>query len=340
MADIKGKCPECGNVLTIPADLQEFSCLYCGKKLNIADLLPTDDELRAKKEKQVLATLESLYEGSEDSAWQMQKTLLGMDPFDLGANAFYAKKKFSGLVTGYPDAMQSFTRTEYAKYFDDYRRICRPVIESIDKYSRASADGGDRLMHELAVTLSSDVDQAVRSTKSRKDRGDKEYNLKMTIIVYLIPAITDLKLTCSEMLTDIIVEEWCRTHPKSPMKKGTFADFEAGFRKGKMCFITTAVCASCGLPDDCEELTSLRAFRDSYLEKTPEGHELVLEYYDVAPGIVMCIDQSADPGRIYSGLLSGWIRPCLCDIAAGEYESCRDRYIQMVGTLKRKYLGL
>ena len=54
----------------------------------------------------------------------------------------------------------------------------------------------------------------------------------------------------------------------------------------KGCFITTAACEFMMLPDDCVQLRTLRSFRDSYLEETPEGRKLVEEYYRVAPGLV------------------------------------------------------
>ena len=34
MADmIRGVCPQCGKKLEIPAELEEFSCLYCGARM-------------------------------------------------------------------------------------------------------------------------------------------------------------------------------------------------------------------------------------------------------------------------------------------------------------------
>ncbi len=40
MEFLTGPCPACGKPLQIPADLTEFSCLYCGARLKQADLLP------------------------------------------------------------------------------------------------------------------------------------------------------------------------------------------------------------------------------------------------------------------------------------------------------------
>lgn len=59
---------------------------------------------------------------------------------------------------------------------------------------------------------------------------------------------------------------------------------------GGGCFITTAVCKYSGRTDDCELLRVLRAWRDSYMMKTPELAALVTEYYRVAPGYVSGIE--------------------------------------------------
>ena len=33
-------CPQCKKELEIPVELEEFSCLYCGARSKVADLLP------------------------------------------------------------------------------------------------------------------------------------------------------------------------------------------------------------------------------------------------------------------------------------------------------------
>ena len=44
------------------------------------------------------------------------------------------------------------------------------------------------------------------------------------------------------------------------------------------CFLTSACTEARGLPDDCHELTVLRAFRDGYLRSQPEGEAEIAEY--------------------------------------------------------------
>lgn len=49
------------------------------------------------------------------------------------------------------------------------------------------------------------------------------------------------------------------------------------------CFFTTACVEARGLPDDCEALETLRAFRDACLANRPDGREAIAEYYRMAP---------------------------------------------------------
>ena len=96
------------------------------------------------------------------------------------------------------------------------------------------------------------------------------------------------------------------------------------------CFLTTAVCEYLGKADDCEELTTLRAYRDNWLAKQPGGRELIEEYYAIAPGIVRAMKESEDYGAISEELLARYIRPCLALIAEGKNEECKQLYIEMV----------
>ena len=48
MADmIRGVCPQCGKKLEIPAELEEFSCLYCGARMRTEALQAKPVEGRA-----------------------------------------------------------------------------------------------------------------------------------------------------------------------------------------------------------------------------------------------------------------------------------------------------
>ncbi len=72
----------------------------------------------------------------------------------------------------------------------------------------------------------------------------------------------------------------------------------SGYSSSSICFLTTICCEYKGLPDDCEELQTMRKFRDSYLSKTEQGQRLIKFYYDRAPIIVEKINSSPQKEKI------------------------------------------
>ncbi len=100
------------------------------------------------------------------------------------------------------------------------------------------------------------------------------------------------------------------------------------------CFITTAVCGYLGKADDCAELTNFRFFRDTWLQKQPEGKELIEEYYRIAPGLVRRMHESPAYKGICQTLWDDYLVPCHHMILDNEYEDCEARYIDMVHYLR------
>lgn len=74
---------------------------------------------------------------------------------------------------------------------------------------------------------------------------------------------------------------------------------DIGSAIGNACFITTAVCKDAGLPDDCEDLQILRAFRDSYMSEFADRKKLVEQYYNEAPRIVSVISSFDSVSQSY-----------------------------------------
>lgn len=104
------------------------------------------------------------------------------------------------------------------------------------------------------------------------------------------------------------------------------------------CFITTAVCQSRNLPDDCEELTILRKFRDEYMKPSELNRE-VEEYYLIAPKICKSIDSHSDSSKIYDEIYERWIKKSVTAVKNGEFENAHNIYKKMVLSLKEKYLA-
>ena len=88
-----------------------------------------------------------------------------------------------------------------------------------------------------------------------------------------------------------------------------------------------------GKPDDCEELTALRGFRDGYMKKTEEGRALVEEYYRIAPEIVKEINASPKRDEYYEYIASV-IEKCVALIGQERYGETLEEYQAMVLKLK------
>jgi hypothetical protein len=90
------------------------------------------------------------------------------------------------------------------------------------------------------------------------------------------------------------------------------------------CFITTAVMHSLNAEDNCYELETLRAFRDSFMRKLhPEDVE---RYYREAPGIVEKIKAREDSSVIFRGFFRAYIMPAITAIEQGKDEEAYEIY--------------
>lgn len=97
------------------------------------------------------------------------------------------------------------------------------------------------------------------------------------------------------------------------------------------CFLTTAACTHFGLADDCGELNALRRFRDEYLNRTPEGRELVETYYRISPPIVARLTEARDFELIWQA-----VARTLSAIETGQPAVAISIYESMVRALQKK----
>lgn len=309
---ISGICPKCGKKLQIPAELHRFSCLYCGARLHVEELLPEP------------APAASVPASQAQEAYD------------------YAAAHLLACVTGYPDAFRHLTKTEFEPYFQAYRQACRPVFRAIDSAAQVRPqEGAEAALAALAdVFLTQVEDWSVKNKRALSSRDALLDDVKCTICLLLIPGIRLEGTPACEDFCRILRERWLARYPKKVFQLTTYEEILQGFQQKKLCFITTAVCGQFGKPDDCSELTAFRAFRDGYLQSQPGGPRLIAQYYDLAPGIVTAIGLTDDPNRVYPALWENDLRPCYEALMRGEPEICQARYVQMVQYLAGKYLHI
>lgn len=110
-------------------------------------------------------------------------------------------------------------------------------------------------------------------------------------------------------------------------------------KKGGPCFLTTACTQHMGLPDDCEALTTLRAFRDGYMSKLKEGPAMIAEYYRIAPKIVQGIHgRPEEEADWHWSSIYEIIRSCVDAIKNEHNDFAYEAYQSMVLHLKEEFI--
>ncbi len=84
--------------------------------------------------------------------------------------------------------------------------------------------------------------------------------------------------------------------------------------------------------DNCEELTILRNFRDSFVSAEDIDH-----YYKMAPIIVEVINNIENNDAIYEYIYQNIVKVCVNAIKKGDYEFKYNRYKSSVITLEEQF---
>lgn len=107
--------------------------------------------------------------------------------------------------------------------------------------------------------------------------------------------------------------------------------------QGDNCFLTTACVQARGLPDDCDELQTMRGFRDNFLMYQTNGGNDVALYYKVAPTIVREINMRTDADTVWDGIYRQLVEPCVRLVKAGENQKAYELYKRITLDLVEKY---
>lgn len=297
-------CSKCHEVIQVPDDKEKILCMYCGAEILV------EEALGNKREKTSPEQLEN------------SKNLVLEDLRNVITNCDNPIKDFKRTI--YPDKIAGFVE-EHKKTFD-----------TMDLVYRESSDSRQWL-EEMAACLIETARQQMEQCKSRSKKNQLQIDHNFLITIYLVPAVLAAKYGVSEPFADCLIESWNRTF-HTTLGKATVEEINGGFRK-KLCYITTAVCEGAGKGSDCYELQLLKDYRDQYLDVTEEGHQLVMDYYDIAPTIVKRMGREADREQLYEKLYQQYILPCIEKIENKEYEACQELYTKMVLYLKAKYLN-
>ena len=104
------------------------------------------------------------------------------------------------------------------------------------------------------------------------------------------------------------------------------------------CYLTSACVMAKGLPDHCEELETLRVFRDEYLAGQPGGRAEIEQYYATAPRIVEAINRLPNHLEIWNRVYEEMVEPCIRMIHANQHEQAHQHYKSYASNLAQIYL--
>lgn len=248
------------------------------------------------------------------------------------------KEELTVLFDEMLEHRKEFRRKQYAGVIEDALKRYERTMEDITQcFVQTPEEEKKALTEELAQVIPDHAYEKMQSVKKRnRDRDSIDYNLNMA--VYVVPLLNYSRQKDCIALTERMVELWNEKGVTNMhLTHSTYDEIAAGFER-KLCYITTAVCESMKKPDDCYELRAFRDFRDGYLMETEAGRELVEEYYEIAPGIVMLINMQDDAEDIYENIYREYLAPCLQMIEKGKKEACQEHYVSMMCGLKEKYL--
>ena len=304
---IKGNCPHCGKPLEVPADLEEFSCMYCGERMRL-EVLQGKPAMTVRCEE------------------------------DLE----YLREHLPDCVLKYPDHYKKLSKKDFIPTYEQYEAENRDLFERMDRCAVQYPDGSDALVREMCGVLMDAITARIegdsRFAKNNK-RHELFFEVKVVLAIFLTPMVRRMKLDLSEPFREELHRQWKERYPKEEWTPGDYDTLISGFRKFRFCFITTATCSFEGKPDDCAELTAFRRFRDGWLKNSDGGEAMIREYYEIAPAIVACIEYCDNPAVRYGEIRERWLSPCYQALQDDRPADCRKSYIDMVQTLKARYLS-
>ena len=100
------------------------------------------------------------------------------------------------------------------------------------------------------------------------------------------------------------------------------------------CYLTTACMKHMKsyFDDKCDELQTLRWFRDNFV-----SCEDIKHYYKTAPVIVKALDELEESDIIYNDIYMSVIAPCVAAIKSGNYDFAYKRYKDSILELEETY---
>lgn len=188
-------CPTCGREIQIPAELEQFSCLYCGAKLRMAELLPPTQPAEE-------------------------------------ADRAYAEAHLLDCIRDFPKLYKQFSRKKYEASFQAHREAIRPAYEAMDRWVCAQPARRQQLLEAFADSFLEQWEAYQQgNARTRHGREQNAFADKLTLAWYTVPAIRDLELSVSQDYPYILRDRFNARYPGNIFEVGSYNEISGGFRK-------------------------------------------------------------------------------------------------------------
>ena len=177
----------------VPAELTEFSCVYCGAKQRALEhgtsAVPADEADRA-----------------------------------------YVEEHLLDCIRDFPNYYKQFTRKKYEAGYAAHRDAIRDTYEAMDRYVCAQPARRAELLEAFADSF---VDQweAIQSAGSRGKRKRQEFADKLTLAWFTVPAIRGYGLSISEDYPVLLRDRFNARYPENIFEIGSYEEIRGGFRR-------------------------------------------------------------------------------------------------------------
>ncbi|SEF49248.1 hypothetical protein SAMN05421847_0127 [Halpernia humi] len=104
------------------------------------------------------------------------------------------------------------------------------------------------------------------------------------------------------------------------------------------CFLTSACVAHKGFADDCKELTTLRNLRENIMKPDINYKNLISEYEEIAPKMLLNINRASNKGEILDSIYENLVLPSVSMVEAGDNIKAIEHYRDFVEEMKTLYL--
>ena len=142
-----GLCPNCGHALQIPAELESFSCMYCGERLT---------------KRQLLTQAAAAQRSDEDCAASYDRAV---------ARLGWCVKNFRGY-------QKKILRDAFFEAFETYETGCAPVIQELN--NGITPERQTELLDQAAEAM---LDELSAGWEKKTDMDDE----KIILAIFFVP---------------------------------------------------------------------------------------------------------------------------------------------------------